>query len=121
MKRVAVFVIAILVVVTSACNKPQRKEVVYRAMGAVSAYNLQYFDEQNVLIKEEVIPQSKQDVWEYGFEAEEGDIVYINGKYHDINSGLKIQVLIDGKIYKQASSEGDTVNYLVVSGVVPYE
>jgi len=115
------FIIVILVVIAVACNKPRPKEVVYQVTGAVSAYNLQYLDGQNALIKEEVTPQSKQDVWEYGFEAEEGDVVYVNGKYNDINSGLKIQVLIDGKIYKQASSEGDTVNYLVVSGTIPYE
>ena len=121
MNRIATIMIVILLVVASACNKPRPKEVVYQVTGAVSAYNLQYLDEQNVLINEEVTPQSKQDVWVYGFEAEEGDIVYINGKYNDINSGLKIQVLIDGKVYKQASSEGDTVNYLVVSGTVPYE
>jgi hypothetical protein len=120
MKRIAA-VIILLTVIISACNKPASKEVIYRTTGAVSAYNLQYLDGQNILVKTEVVPQSKEDVWEYDFEAEEGDIVYVNGKYNDINSGLKIQVLIDGKIYKQASSEGDTVNYLVVSGTIPYE
>jgi len=49
-----------------------------------------------------------------------GDIVYLSGKYQDISSSLKLSIKIDGKIYKEQYSEGDTVNYLVVSGTIPY-
>ena len=91
------------------------------ATASVSAYNLQYLNDQNVLVNTQVEPQSAQDVWKYEYMAEEGEIVYINGYYKDINSALKIQVLVDGKVYKQGATEGDTLKYIVVSGVVPYD
>ncbi len=121
MNRKTTFLVVILMVLSAACSKPYPKKITYLATASVSAYNLQYLNKQNELAKTEVVPQSVQDVWTYEFTAEEGDIVYINGKYGDINSGLKIQVLIDGKVYKQESTVGDTINYIVVSGVVPYE
>jgi len=66
-------------------------------------------------------PQSAQDVWRYTYLANEGDIVYVSGNYKDLNSALKIVIKIDGKIYKQAANEGDTLAYLIVSGVIPYK
>jgi hypothetical protein len=105
----------------ASCNKTYPKKVTYIATASVSAYNLQYLSDQNVLVKTLVEPQSAQDIWKYEFMSEEGEIVYINGNYKDINSALKIQVLVDGKVYKQGATEGDTLKYLVVSGVVPYD
>lgn len=105
----------------TACNKTYHKKVTYVATDAISAYNLQYLDDQNVLVKLTIEPQSAQDTWKYEFMAEEGDIVYVNGNYKDINSALKIQLLVDGKVYKQGATQGDTLKYLVVSGVVPYD
>jgi len=103
------------------CNKSYPRKVTYIATASVSAYNLQYLNDQNVMVKEQVEPQSAQDIWKYEFMSEEGEIVYINGNYKDIQSALKIQVLIDGKVYKQGATAGDTLKYIVVSGVVPYD
>jgi len=119
MKKLISF--TLILIVLAACHKPYQKKVTYIATGAVSAYNLQYLDDQNELVNTEVIPQSAQDIWKYEFMSDQGEIVYINGDYKDINSALKIQLLIDGKVYKQAETTGDTIKVLVVSGVVPYE
>lgn len=105
----------------ASCNKSYPKKVTYIATASVSAYNLQYLNDQNVLVKTTVESQSALDVWKYEFMAEEGDVIYLNGSYKDINSALKIQLLIDGKVYKQDATRGDTLRYLVVSGVVPYD
>ncbi len=121
MKRLFIFTTLVFMFFATGCNKPYPVKVTYMVTGAVSAYNLQYLDNQNILVKTTVTPQSAQDVWRYDFEAEQGDVVYMNGKYDDIHSGLKLQLLINGKLYKQASTEGDTISYVVVSGVVPYD
>jgi hypothetical protein len=111
----------LIILLLSSCNKTNQKKVTYMATGAVSAYNLQYLNDQSVLITASVEPQSAQDVWKYDFMSDEGEIVYISGIYKDINSALKIQLLVDGKVYKQGATQGDTLKYLVVSGVVPYD
>ena len=120
MKKLISFTL-ILIVVLTACHKPYPKKVTYITTGAVSAYNLQYLDDQNELVNTEITPQSAQDIWKYEYMSDPGEIVYVNGHYKDVNSALKIQLLIDGKVYKQGETQGDTLKYLVVSGVVPYD
>ena len=104
----------------SACQQENQVKVKYIVTDAVSAYNLQYLDAQGELINDAVYPESAQDQWHFEYMADEGDIVYVSGNYKDINSALKIMILLDGKVYKQASNEGDTLKYLTVSGTVPY-
>ncbi len=101
------------------CNKYTEKRVTYLATDAVSEYTLQYLDELGTVQTIQVKPVSAKDVWKWETIKNEGDIVYLNGKYNDINSALKLMILIDGKTYKQASSSGDTVRYVVVSGTIP--
>ena len=110
----------LIIFVSASCTKQDEKKITYRAANAVSEYTLQYYDADNILQTETVYPESTQDIWEKEIIKNEGEIVYLSGKYNDINSALKLQILIDGKIYKQAESIGDTVKYVVVSGTVPY-
>jgi len=95
--------------------------IVYETTGAISEYNLHYLDKNGELTDTVIQPQSKADIWDYRFLGKEGDIVYVSGKYNDAKSGLQIMIKVDGKIYKQTSNEGDTLNYLTISGVVPYK
>jgi hypothetical protein len=103
------------------CEKQEDKKVEYIATNAVSDFHLSYLMPSGELKSETITAGSMQDKWNYSFVAQQGDIVYISGKYKDINSGLKLIILIDGKVYKQAYTEGDTVNFVTVSGVVPIE
>lgn len=119
MKKAVLSAIVFLAILT-ACNDTNKKNVKYIATGAVSAYNLQHLDENGELTSTECVPQSAQDQWTYNYIAEEGDIVYISGSYTDINSALKIMILIDGKVYKQASTKSDTISMITVSGTIPY-
>ena len=116
-----VLIITGLVILLASCSETNEKKVTYISTGAISAYNLQYLNDNNELIKTEVVPQSAQDEWVYNYIEDYGEIVYISGHYSDINSSLKIMILIDGKVYKQASNEADTLGYLTVSGTVPYD
>lgn len=117
-KTIVTFICLSLIIVS--CSDTNIKKITYRATGAISAYNLQYLGDNNELIEIVITPNSAQDQWEYNYMADDGEIIFISGNYSDINSSLKIMILIDGKIYKQASNEADTINYLTVSGTVPY-
>ncbi len=119
MNKILVSIICFFFILSS-CSDINKKKVKYVVTGAISAYNLQYLDETNELVKIEVESQSAQESWTHSYIAEKGDIVYISGNYKDINSSLKIMILIDGSIYKQASNTADTLSYLTVSGTIPY-
>ena len=119
MKNIVVILSVILMFIS--CEPNREKAVEYEVDGSVSQYKLQYIDKSGNLIKTVINPESATDIWRYGFTAEEGDIVYVSGKYDNINSALRISIKVDGKIYKEEYSFGDTVKYLTVSGVIPYE
>ncbi len=116
-----IFIITTLFILFTSCSNTDRKKITYVTTGAISAYNLQYINDKNELISTEMLPQSAQDQWVYNYIADEGEIVYVSGIYKDINSSLNIMILIDGKVYKQASNKADTLFYLTVSGTVPYD
>jgi uncharacterized lipoprotein YehR (DUF1307 family) len=116
-----VVILASILFSITACNDTTQKKVTYKSSGAISDYTVQYRNDQQELVKITVEPESATDSWKYEYMADEGDIVYVSGIYKDINSALLIQVLVDGKVYKQGSNKADTVKYLTVSGVVPYD
>jgi hypothetical protein len=119
MKYLTLLIIGLSILSTS-CSKTNKKNITYIATDAISEFDLQYLNENNELTKIKVMPQSAQDEWHYNYIADDGDIVYISGNYSDIQSSLKLMILIDGKVYKQASNEADTLGYLIVSGTVAY-
>lgn len=120
MKKIVVFLLSVGLFMTS-CEQSADTKITYVATDAISAYNLQFMTDQGGLQSETINPESAQDQWKYEYLAEEGDIVYVSGNYNDLQSALKIMILINGKVYKQASNEGDTLKYLTVSGTVPYQ
>ena len=120
MKAIILNIILVLFIFTS-CTKNNQVSVNYLATGAISEYILYYQDADGTLQNVNVMPESAQDVYNIKFKGEQGDIVYVSGRYSDPNSALKIMIKIDGKIYKQAANEGDTLKFLTVSGVVPYQ
>lgn len=112
---------AIISTVFVSCNKTAPVPITYHASGAISTFTVKYTDANGNLQTTQFNPQSAQDVWQFSFNGEQGDIVYVSGKYTDAYSALKLMIKINGKVYKQASNEGDTLHYLTVSGVIPYE
>ena len=119
--KTKIFLLSLMIFVTFSCTKTAPVPVTYQATGAISGFNLNYTDANGDLIKIQVSPQSAQDVWKLSFTSEQGSIVYLSGKYNDPNSALKLMILVNGKVYKQAANEGDTIKYLTISGVVPYD
>jgi enterochelin esterase-like enzyme len=119
MKNTLLIIIIGLITFT-ACEKREDKMIKYVATDAVSNYSLKYRDANGILQTVSVEAESAQDTWSISQVVEQGDIVYLSGKYQDVNSALKLIIYVDGKIYKQSNSIGDTLKYLTVSGVVPY-
>jgi hypothetical protein len=113
-------ILALVLHFSGACNDTNQKKVTYISSGASSEYQLQYRNDRQELVKIKVTPESASDKWNFEFMADQGEIVYISGNYKDIQSSLLIQILVDGKVYKQGNSQADTIKYLTVSGVVPY-
>lgn len=107
--------------VFTSCQKQNTVSVKYLISKATSNYDLQYRDQNGSLLEIEVNPNSGEDFWEYSFISDEGEVVYVSTKYFDINSSINIQILIDGKVFKQTEEIGDPLKYIVVSGVVPIQ
>ncbi len=115
-----ILMIAAFALFFSSCEKHGDVSVKYIATEAIDDYEITWRNEKGELKTEIVAAQSVQDRWEYNFTAREGEIVYISGKYKNINSSLRLMIVVDGKVYKQGFSAGDTLKYLTVSGVLPY-
>ncbi len=119
MKRILYILPFILVMIS--CQKSKEKQVSYVITKAISGFDVNYHVADGSLINDHIETESAQDRWQYSYTAEEGDIVFVSAIYEDINSAILVQILIDGKVYKQGSSSQDTVKYVTVSGTVPYE
>ena len=112
--------LAVILIMIS-CERDNDKTVKYLVTNSVSGFDLNYVNEQGTLVSVQVPASSAGDKWAYSFIGEEGDIVFASGIYKDINSAIKIQVLIDGKVFKEGSSSHDTTRYVTVSGTIPYD
>lgn len=110
-----------LIILLMACTKEKEKKVSYLITKSVSGFDVNYSIADGNLVKKSIVTESAEDRWTYEFIAEEGDIVFVSAIYKDITSAIKVQILIDGKVYKEGSSKQDTINYVTVSGTVPFE
>ncbi len=113
--------LVLMIVALGGCHKRDDKKVTYLVTSDATEIALQYRDGTGLLQKTTLRPAGGQDEWGHSFIAEQGDIVYLSGKYEQGLATLKLMITIDGKVYKQAQSTGDTVRYVTVSGVVPYD
>ena len=119
MKKI-IYIIPLIIILFS-CEKTKEKQVSYIITKSISGFDVNYRTADGTLMMEKIETASAEDRWNYSFTADEGDIVFVSAIYKDITSAINVQILIDGKVYKQGSSNQDTVSYVTVSGTVPYE
>ncbi len=119
MKRL-IYVLPLLMVLFS-CEKSSEKQVSYIITKSVSGFDVNYRIADGTLVSDNIVTESAQERWQYSYTAEQGDIVFVSAIYKDISSAITVQILIDGKVYKQGSSSQDTVKYVTVSGTIPFE
>lgn len=95
-------------------------QVTYLVTDSDSGFDVRYRNSEGEVIYEQVETGSESDVWDYSFMADPGQILFVSTNYYDVASKIKVRILLDGKIFREASSRYDTSNFVVVSGTVPY-
>ncbi len=121
MKKIIYNSIVLLIVILTACEKDNEKVTVsYRVSNAYAETTLSYRTAEAVIATEKIDFTSAEDIWQRSFKAERGDIVYISAVYQDSASSVRLEILVDGKVYKSGSSVNEPEKYVTVSGVVPY-
>lgn len=107
---------------TIACSKNnQNIEVEYRINNSTAMTAIGFRNEKGLLINDSLDFASNQDIWQYNMQLKRGEIVYLSAIYHDSSSSVNVEILMDGKIYKQKTSVQEPEKYVIVSGIVPYE
>lgn len=116
-----IYIFALLLIIL-ACEK-EREEVTvkYRVSNAYSETELKYQDGDANLKSEVVNFESTEDIWDYSFTGNRGDIIYISTVYHDSTSSVKVEILLDGKTFKVGSSTHEPDKYITVSGTIPFQ
>ena len=118
-KKLIYLLLAIMIF--PACEKESELvPVKYFVSNAYSETEITYYDENKILQTKTVDFQSSEDEWEYTFVGKKGDIIYISSVYYDSTSSVNLKILLDGKIYKQVSSNNEPDKYVTVSGTIPY-
>jgi hypothetical protein len=119
MKKVSFILFAFLLFF--ACNKEGETIVVqYKANNGYSNTEIKYRNADGVLVSESVNFVVGEDVWTYSFDGKKGDIVFVSARYYDPNSSISLQILLDGKVYKEGTSNNETDDILTISGTIPY-
>lgn len=116
-------IIALLLITTAlaSCEKEsEEKRVTYLVSDATSEVSFSYTDHEGNLVNLKETFNSKEDIWQTSFEAKKGDIVYISAQYADSASSVALSILINGKVFKKATSNNDPGKFVTVSGTIPY-
>ena len=119
MKNSILIIIIVPLVILFGCAKDKERQVKYVITDSVSGFTVRYLNDAGQIITDQVITQSAEDIWQHEFTANDGDIVFVSANYKDPLSAIKVQIYIDGKVYKQAVSKQDTISFITVSGIVP--
>ena len=122
MKKIIIISIGLLIIFLSSCDDNAQQNIIqYRADGASDQYELSWLDAAGEKKSAVIDPTSAKEIWSVSFEAEEGQIYFLSGRYYNPENKLNISVLLNGKNLKTATSVYDTTRYIIVSGTVPYE
>ncbi|MCD4695912.1 MAG: hypothetical protein K8S16_06685 [Bacteroidales bacterium] len=114
-------ILLVFIILAASCTKDNETLFVeYRVSGAYTSTEIAYKDDGSKLIKKTIDFNSPEDEWSYHTEYTRGEIVYLSAVYYDSLSSVDVQIFIDGKIFKQASSVNEPTKYVIVSGTIPY-
>ncbi len=103
------------------CNKEEESvEVSYHLSNAYSTTYITYKNETDKLERDTLYFESGEDEKTYVVQLNKGDIVYFSALYIDTLSSVSIEILLDGKVFKSATSYNDAGKYTIVSATIPY-
>ena len=113
--------ISLIFLFAAGCEKERQEvPVKYEVSNAYSQTKISYRNSNGDVIDEIVDFESIEDVWNVSFMQNRGEIVYVSARYSDSTSSVNVRILIDGKVYKQGSSNNEPNKYVTVSGTIPY-
>lgn len=121
MKRNKILLFFVILFVAACEPNDDEHRVTYRISDNESGFSVSYRDEQGDIQRKSVDVSSAEDIWTYAFTGTEGDIVYVSANYKDPETGINVEILLNGKVFLQESSLYDTLNFVTVSGSIPYE
>jgi hypothetical protein len=105
-----------------ACEKEDAAvEVRYQVYNAFAETEITFRNGDKQVVTESVTFESVEDSWNYSMESMQGDIVYLSARYSDTASSVKLRIIIDGKTYKEGSSNNEPEKFVTISGTVPYQ
>lgn len=113
--------ISLIFIVLVGCEKERQEvKVKYEISNAYSPVEVSYRNSDGNIATETIDFESSEDVWDYTYTDKRGEIVYISTRYTDSTSSVNVQIIVDGKAYKQGSSNNEPNKYITVSGTIPY-
>ena len=113
--------LSLIFVVLLSCEKERQEvKVKYKISNAYSLTEIDYRNSDGTIINEKIDFESIEDVWSYSYTDKRGEIVYLSTRYTDSTSSVNVQIVVDGKVYKQGSSNNEPNKYITVSGTIPY-
>lgn len=121
MKNIIITMVILFALTFVSCeNERESVKVSYLVTNSNSGFTVSYQGEDGEIFKQNITTQSKDEKWTINFSAKQGDFVYLSVLDTKANSFVKAMVIINNKVYKQASRTNDTTMPLVVSGVIPF-
>lgn len=121
MKYLKVLVVLFILLGLTSCEKqPAEYVVTYRVLEYKDGFKVTYKMSTDTLHQEVVEGvYTLANFWQKRFYAKPGNIVYISVLDTVINSFSRVQILVDGKIFKEKTRSEDRFMPVVVSGVLP--
>lgn len=101
------------------CSKEEEVSVEYRISNGYGNTYIWYQLEDNVRAAE-LDFESAEDVTIFNLTALAGEIVYLSASYPDSASSITLEILLDGKVFKEATSQNKPNEYLTISGTIPF-
>lgn len=114
------FLLFLLLLMISCEKRSEQYVVVYRVLDYKDGFKISYKMNSDTLLQEQVQGVfTLSNYWRKKFTAKSGDIVYLSVLDTVINSFSRVQILLDGKIYKEKIRTEDRYMPVVVSGILP--
>jgi len=102
------------------CEKENNNvKVEYRLTKAHNVLDIQFKALEESLIDQTIDFSSRED-WTYTYESKAGNILFLSARCTAKDSLAVLQILIDGKIYKEKTGINEPGKYEIVSGTIPF-
>ncbi len=119
---IVVLVLSTLISFFSCEKRTDEVKVTYRIIDFQDGFTVYYKTNSDTLVKKNITgTYTSSTPWMYSFMAQPGDIVYVSMTDTVVNSYSRVQILFNGKIFKEKSRTYERFMPVVNSGVIPFD